>query len=71
VWSNDGKPEKPLPPPIYKAGPGLVELDMNHLPKVNLFERSDDFSSVAYFYLDRPVNGLAAIPSVDDRTKGL
>jgi hypothetical protein len=71
VWSNDGRPEKPLPPPVYKAGPGLVELDLTRLPQVNLFERSDDFSSVAYFYLDRPQNDLAPIPPAAERIGGL
>jgi hypothetical protein len=71
VWSNDGRPEKPLPPPVYKAGPGLVELDLTRLPQVNLFERSDDFSSVAYFYLDRPQNDLAPMPPAADRIEGL
>jgi len=71
IWSNDGKPEKPLVPPIYKAGPGLEELDLTKLQQANLFERSDDFSSVAYFYLDRPANGLPPIPPVADRIKGL
>jgi hypothetical protein len=71
IWSNDGTPEKPLLPPIYGAGEGLKELDLKRLPKVNLFERADDYSSCAYFYLDRPENGLPALASVADRVKGL
>jgi hypothetical protein len=35
------------------------------------FERSDDWSSCAYFYLDRPENGLPALAAVAERTAGL
>jgi hypothetical protein len=71
IWSNDGTPENPVEPPIYSAGPGLRELDLKELPKVNLFERTDDYSSCAYFYLDRPENGLAALAPVTDRLRNL
>jgi hypothetical protein len=71
IWSNDGTPENPVEPPIYSAGPGLRELDLKKLPKVNLFERTDDYSSCAYFYLDRPENGLAALAPVTDRLRNL
>lgn len=53
---------------LYKAGPGLVETD--RLTE-GLFERQDDWSSVAYFYLDRPENGLPALPAVASRVAGL
>ena len=36
-----------------------------------LFERTDDWSSVAYFYLDRPSNDLPALAPVEQRTAGL
>jgi hypothetical protein len=71
IWSNDGTPEHPLQPPIYSAGPGMKELDLRKLPQVNLFERADDYSSCAYFYLDRPENGLAALAPVADRLRNL
>jgi hypothetical protein len=71
IWSNDGTPENPLQPPIYAAGPGVRELDLKKLPQVNLFERADDYSSCAYFYLDRPENGLAALAPVADRLRNL
>ena len=71
IWSNDGTPENPVEPPIYSAGPGLRELDLKKLPKANLFERTDDYSSCAYFYLDRPENGLAALAPVADRLRNL
>lgn len=71
VWSNDGTPDKPLPPPIYMAGEGLKEMDLKHMPQINLFERADDYSSCVYFYLDRPENGLPALPAAEERLKGL
>jgi hypothetical protein len=71
IWSNDGTPEKPLLPPIYAAGEGLRELDLKHLPQLNLFERADDYSSCAYFYLDRPENGLPPLVSVSERQLNL
>lgn len=71
VWSNDGTPEKALLPPIYAAGAGLKELDLKKLPQVNLFERADDYSSCAYFYLDRAESGLPVLAAPGDRMKGL
>ena len=71
VWSNDGTPDKPVTPPLYKAGEGRQELDLKKLPQVNLFERVDDWSSCAYFYLDRPDGVLPRIAPVADRSAGL
>jgi hypothetical protein len=70
-WSNDGTPVFPMVPPIYAAGAGLKELDLKRLPQVNLFERADDYSSCAYFYLDRPENGLPPLVDSDERMKAL
>lgn len=36
-----------------------------------IFERADDWSSCAYFYLDRPVNGLPPLAPVRERVAGL
>jgi hypothetical protein len=36
-----------------------------------LFERQDDWSSCAYFYLNRPENGLPALAPVGERVAGL
>jgi hypothetical protein len=36
-----------------------------------LFERQDDWSSCAYFYLDRTENGLPRLASVEERIRGL
>jgi hypothetical protein len=71
VWSNDGKPEKPLLPPVYIAGEGLKPMDLTRMPNVNLFERADDYSSCVYFYLDRAESGLPPLTRVEERIKGL
>lgn len=57
--------------PLYKAGQGLIEMDPSHLQPFELFEREDDWSSCAYFYLDKPENQLPPLASIEDRTKGL
>ncbi|HEX8319367.1 glycoside hydrolase family 172 protein [Longimicrobium sp.] len=53
---------------IYRAGEGMVEMNLAENGK---FERSDDWSSTAYFYLDRPENGLPALAPIAARTAGL
>ena len=55
--------------PVMLAGAGPVPMDLTKPDQ--LFERQDDWSSVAYFYLDRPENGLPAIPPLADRVAGL
>jgi hypothetical protein len=35
------------------------------------YYRCDDFSTAAYFYLDRPENGLPPVVGIEERTKGL
>jgi len=35
-----------------------------------LFYRSEDYSSTAYFYLDKPENGLPVLPDINNRTYG-
>jgi len=57
--------------PVYRAGPGLMELDKNQLTPFQLFEREDDWSSCAYFYLNAPTNRLAPLMDVSGRTRGL
>lgn len=71
-----------LVPVTAALGPGVRRLltDKDH-PKLNdpdfpldawvNFYRRDDFSSVAYFYLDRPTNGLPALAPVEQRTAKL
>ena len=53
---------------LYRAGPGLVEKDIREDGK---FERADDWSSCAYFYLDRPENDLPPLAPVAQRVAGL
>jgi hypothetical protein len=53
---------------IYRAGPGLVEKDLREDGK---FERSDDWSSCAYFYLDHPENNLPKLAAPEQRIAGL
>jgi hypothetical protein len=43
--------------PVDLAKPGAL----------GLFEREDDWSSCAYFYLDRPENGLLPLAPVAER----
>ena len=57
-----------LKQPLYKAGPGRVET--NGLTE-GLFEREDDWSSTAYFYLDRAEDGLPPLAAVEKRVAGL
>jgi hypothetical protein len=71
LWSNDGSPEKPVKAPLYAAGEGLRALDLERLPNANLFERVDDYSSCAYFYLAGAENGLPVLTPVAERIKGL
>ncbi|MEK0314758.1 glycoside hydrolase family 172 protein [Cohnella sp. 56] len=65
---------------IFHASPGLTPIDLeaphNFVDASDptfhaLFERQDDWSSCAYFYLDAPSNDLPALASVEARTAGL
>lgn len=53
---------------LYRAGPGLAPMDTT---KDGKFERTDDWSSCVYFYLDKSVNNLPPIDSVEKRIAGL
>ena len=60
--------------PILAAEPGPRTLDLStggEAGEYGLFERSDDWSSCAYFYLDRPENDLPPLPGVETRTARL
>ena len=54
--------------PVYRASAGLVEKEKG---STGLFERQDDWSSVAYFYLDKPEDGLPPLDSAESRMKGM
>lgn len=67
---------------IHAAAPGMPVVDFRSPVKeeltdpferneYGLFERSDDWSSCAYFYLDRPENGLPPLDPVEKRVAGL
>jgi len=45
----------------------MQPIDLNQHETLGLFEREDDWSSCAYFYLDRPENGLPPLAQVAER----
>lgn len=52
--------------------PGPVDLTDPDLPgKYVNFYRGDDWSAAAYFYLDKPTNGLLELQPVEERVRGL
>ncbi len=53
---------------LFRAGPGRVPMNTAVDGK---FERADDWSACAYFYLDRPENGLPRLAPVAERVAGL
>lgn len=53
---------------LIKAGPGRVPMDTGGDGK---FERSDDYSSTVYFYLDKRTNDLPPLAPVKERIAGL
>jgi hypothetical protein len=67
-WEPDKVPLAAENRKVYRAGPGLVDMD---LTKSGLFERQDDWSSCAYFYLDRPENGLPPLDAAELRIRGV
>jgi hypothetical protein len=54
-WAPAGEPMKMTPPE------GIF----------SIFERTDDWSSCCYFYLDRPENGLPSLVPAEERIRGL
>jgi Protein of unknown function (DUF2961) len=53
---------------LIQTGAGQIPMDTD---KDGKFERSDDWSSCVYFYLDKPSNNLPSIDSVEKRIVGL
>lgn len=57
--------------PVYAPGAELVRVDLSkegNTPRYDIYERNDDdWSSCAYFYLDRPENDLPALLPLNDR----
>jgi len=61
---------KKCDPPILRAGAGSHPVDFsgaNGQSWNGLFERQDDWSSCAYFYLDKPMSDLSACMPFDKR----
>jgi hypothetical protein len=61
-------------PKVFRAGPGPEEVDLAKLGDnwpIGYFERKDDVSSCAYFYLDKPTSDLGPITPADKRIEGL
>lgn len=61
-------------PKVFRAGPGMEEVDLRELGEawpIGYFERADDVSACAYFYLDRPTNDLGEITPAGERMAGL
>lgn len=52
---------------IQEAGHGQGKVDFSKPRTFLLFERQDDYSSCAYFYLDKPENGLPALIPFNER----
>jgi hypothetical protein len=58
----------------YQLEWGRAPVDMDAAVRARsygMFERADDWSSCAFFYLDRPENGLPPLASVEARLAGL
>ncbi len=45
--------------------------ELCRLKQSTLFEREDDWAGCAWFYLDRPENGLPALAAAAERSAGL
>lgn len=62
---------------IFRAGlqaqkpPEPIDFSDASLPDFDLFERSDNWSSCCYFYLDSPENSLPPVPCFRDRVAAL
>ena len=74
-WGPDSKRDMHnLGKPVYKAGPGREALDLSEKGPngpYGIFEREDDWSSCAYFYLDKPTTNLPPLDPVAKRIAGM
>jgi hypothetical protein len=57
----------------YRNDPDCSAIDLEAVGEggLGLFERQDDWSCCAWFYLDKPENGLPDLPPLEERTAGL
>ncbi|NLF38146.1 DUF2961 domain-containing protein [bacterium] len=71
-WSPDSLPQLAGMGVELKIGTTPIDVKAELKRKgYGLFERRDDWSSCAWFYLDRPVNALPPLPPVEQRVAGL
>jgi hypothetical protein len=74
-WGPDTKPLlRDSGKPVHYARPGFQQVDFSpsgDQEVFGLFERHDDWSSCAQFYLDRPESGLPALDPVEKRVAGV
>lgn len=74
-WMPDSKPKMiASAKPYFLTGPGEKAVDWSQGDGKNeygLFERQDDWSSCAYFYLDRPSNDLPPLQKLEERIGAL
>jgi hypothetical protein len=56
---------------LFEMNPVPDLMDKNFPFGWTNFYRLDNYSATAYFYLDKPINGLAPLASVKERVKGL
>jgi hypothetical protein len=65
---------------VHEDDHWIYLLEQTDFPKLNEsefpdgwvnFYRLDDYSSTAYFYLDKPTTNLPSLPSLEERTEGL
>ncbi len=70
-WDPEGKKNFQKSNTALQATSGeLIDFaNPDELPPYGLFERHDDWSSCAYFYLDAPENDLPPLPPVSERIK--
>ncbi len=75
IWEEKNRAElEKVSPKVFRAGPDMVEVDLRELGDswpIGYFERQDDVSCCAYFYLDRPTNALGPITEASERMKDL
>ena len=75
IWEEKTRAElEKASPKVLRAGPGMEEVDLRELGDawpIGYFERAEDVSGCAYFYLDRPANDLAPITAAPKRMEGL
>ena len=73
-WGPENRPDMhKIGKPVYIAGKGRVAADLSPgaASAYGLFERQDDWSACAWFYLDKPTNSLPPLAPVAERVAAL